>query len=191
MWWLTIHRWAHGGPSGMDLLDEHLAWNRREHEAGRLLFSGPADGLALAIMVFRGGPDLPRDALEALVATEPFVTQIESGGGRVVIDVLGEEGIPEAGYVTSESFAEENPNTVAAFKRAVRKGAALAVREPERVAQILPTYTQTPAEVAREVTPPEFVDRNDVAKVQALADRMRAAGGLERDVQVAEFMDAR
>ncbi len=134
---------------------------------------------------------LRRGDIDATWSTEPFVTQIESGGGSVVIDVLGEEGIPEAGYVASESFAEENPNTVAAFKRAVRKGAALAVREPERVAQILPTYTQTPAEVARKVTPPEFVDRNDVAKVQALADRMRAAGGLERDVQVAEFMDAR
>jgi NitT/TauT family transport system substrate-binding protein len=134
---------------------------------------------------------LRRGDIDATWSTEPFVTQIESGGGSVVIDVLGEEGIPEAGYVASESFARENPNTVAAFKRAVRKGAALAAREPARVAQILPTYTQTPAEVAREVTPPEFVDRNDVAKVQALADRMRATGGLERDVQVAEFMDAR
>ncbi len=73
MWWLTTHRWAQGGPAGMELLDDHLAWVRREHEAGRLLFSGPADGMALAVMVFRGGDDLPREALEALVATEPFV----------------------------------------------------------------------------------------------------------------------
>jgi len=82
-WWLTLHRWTGDGPSGMELLDDHLAWNRREHEAGRLLFSGPAEGLALAVMVFRGGDDLPREAVEALLTGEPLVA-----AGHRTVEVL-------------------------------------------------------------------------------------------------------
>lgn len=140
-------------------------------------------------------PNMPaamkRGDIDAAWSPEPFVTQITGReGGKIVIDVLGEEGIPEAGYVASEPFTKQNPNTVAAFKRAVRKGAALAAKDPQAVAKILPTYTQIPPALAGKVTTPQFVATNDVAKVQDLAARMRKIGALEKDADVATFMDA-
>lgn len=82
MWYLALYRWTGDGPAGMELLGAHLEWNRRHHEAGRLLFSGPAEDYALGIMVFRGGQET-RAEIEALCATEPLVA-----AGHRTVEVL-------------------------------------------------------------------------------------------------------
>lgn len=72
MWFLTIHRWTGEPVSDPGLLGEHLLWNREHHRSGRILFSGPANGGNLGIIVFRGD-DLSRATLEELCSTEPFL----------------------------------------------------------------------------------------------------------------------
>ena len=57
-------------PSGRDLhRPEHVAFLSRQHEAGRLLVSGPTDGGTGALLVFAG--DTAQD-VEALLDGDPF-----------------------------------------------------------------------------------------------------------------------
>lgn len=79
MWHLALFRWAGPRAAAMGVLGEHLAWNRRQHAAGRLLFSGPSDDMELGIMVF-GEAAGDREAVTELCASEPFV----AGGHRSV-----------------------------------------------------------------------------------------------------------
>lgn len=42
MWFLTLHRHIRPRAEGREaVLDEHLGWNYRQQQAGRILFSGP------------------------------------------------------------------------------------------------------------------------------------------------------
>lgn len=51
-------------------LDQHLEWLGQQYTEGRVLASGRRDPRTGGVIVCRGG----RDAVEAIVATDPFVT---------------------------------------------------------------------------------------------------------------------
>jgi uncharacterized protein YciI len=51
-------------------LDEHLAWMRRQHEAGTVLFSGPSPQRGLGIYIIRAAT---RDEAIAIVSTDPYI----------------------------------------------------------------------------------------------------------------------
>jgi uncharacterized protein YciI len=50
-------------------LDEHLAWMKEQHEAGRVLFSGPTVDRQYGIYVVRAAS---RQAAERIAASDPF-----------------------------------------------------------------------------------------------------------------------
>lgn len=72
MWHLALFRWIGPRAQAMALLGDHLAWNRRQHGAGRLLFSGPSADMELGIMAF-GEAAGDTETVRELCASEPFV----------------------------------------------------------------------------------------------------------------------
>jgi uncharacterized protein YciI len=68
--WYLIHRkpvrpraeWTVG-------LDQHLAWMKQQHEAGRILFSGPTADRKLGIYVIRAGS---KAEAEGIAASDPY-----------------------------------------------------------------------------------------------------------------------
>jgi uncharacterized protein YciI len=50
-------------------LDEHLAWMKQQHEAGRILFSGPTRDRKLGIYVIRAAS---REEAEQIAANDPY-----------------------------------------------------------------------------------------------------------------------
>ena len=56
------------GPREVDL-DVHLDWMRRQHEAGKILFSGPSPKRGLGIYVIRAGSEV--EAAE-IAAADPY-----------------------------------------------------------------------------------------------------------------------
>lgn len=68
--WYLIHRravkprdqWTVG-------LDQHLVWMKQQHEAGRILFSGPTADRKLGIYVIRAGS---REEAERIAAGDPY-----------------------------------------------------------------------------------------------------------------------
>jgi NitT/TauT family transport system substrate-binding protein len=143
-----------------------------------------------------GFPDmvatLETGEVDVIAVVEPFNSLAQNTlSATVVSDMFAGrvEGFPVAGFFVTAAFAEENPNTVAAFQRAFTAAVEVANGDPETVYSILPTYIETATEEgARELNYPLFVSGLDVDHIQTVPDFMAAAGLLEGEVDVAEYV---
>ncbi|MFW3168780.1 ABC transporter substrate-binding protein [Geodermatophilus sp. CPCC 206100] len=111
-------------------------------------------------------PDMPAAVQQGNVAAafigEPFVTIAEDQGARSIAgpadcsERLAE--MPVIGFMTTAQYSEENPEVVAAFARALERGAELAASDPQQVLDILPTYTQLTPELAARMELPAWLE---------------------------------
>ena len=121
------------------------------------------------------GASLEGGSVDVIWAVEPGVTSNKSSLGVVtVIDsYVGDmESFPVAGYMVTAEFAEQNPNTVAAFTRAIEAAAQMANDDPQVVIDIVQTYTELPAELVEQLTYPEYRGELDPANLQRVYDYM-------------------
>lgn len=142
----------------------------------------------------------PPDFLSALAAgdvdaawlVEPFVTiGTNTQDVQLVLDVFDgpTEDVPVAGWVTSAKFAGDNPETVAAFRRAMDAAIEMLADDPALVGTIVPTYTQLTPEVAGSLQPINFVRESDPAEGVGLVEElMREYGLIEEEVDVEELI---
>jgi NitT/TauT family transport system substrate-binding protein len=122
---------------------------------------------------------------------EPFGTIAKNTlDAHLVIDMFAGrvEGWPVAGFYVTESFLADNPNTVAAFNRAMAKATDFANGDADAVPQVLPTYIDTTVEASRALNLPEFVSGIDPAPIQSVADFMVDAGILDAPIDVTEHV---
>jgi NitT/TauT family transport system substrate-binding protein len=112
-------------------------------------------------------PDMPAAIQQGNVAAafigEPFTTIAEDQGARVVAEPSSSCGervaeMPVIGFMTTSEYSAENPEVTAAFARAMERGAELAESDPQRVVDILPTYTQLTPELAGRMTLPAWLE---------------------------------
>jgi NitT/TauT family transport system substrate-binding protein len=143
----------------------------------------------------------PPDMLAALSAgnvdavwlAEPFVTIAGNTMDAVnVLDVLSgsTEDLPIAGWGTSAQFAQENPNTLAAFTRAMDAAIQMVDEDPSLIAEIVPTYTQLTPEVAAQLTPINFAVESRLDDIAQVEELMRKYGFIEDEVEVGELIAA-
>jgi NitT/TauT family transport system substrate-binding protein len=140
----------------------------------------------------------PPDMLAALDAgnvdaawlAEPFVTIAGSKGLVEVLDVFSgsTEDLPVAGWAASTPFAQENPNTVAAFTRAMDAAMQMVDEDPSLVATIVPTYTALTPEVAAQLNPINFAVESNLADISQVEELMRTYGFIEDEVDVDELI---
>jgi uncharacterized protein YciI len=69
MWYITLRRNAKPRDQFTVTLDQHLVWMKQQHEAGRILFSGPTPDRSTGIYVIRAGS---REEAERIAASDPF-----------------------------------------------------------------------------------------------------------------------
>lgn len=107
-----------------------------------------------------GLPDMPgalqAGRVEAIWATEPFLTQLESEGARSLYawDVEFVPNASLASYFTSAKYIEEHQATLDRFLEAVNESLTYAEDHPEEVRAIIPKYLKMPAEAAEAMTLP-------------------------------------
>ncbi|GAA2598406.1 ABC transporter substrate-binding protein [Actinomadura fulvescens] len=126
-------------------------------------------------------PALEKRAVEAAWMTEPFITGGKNKLGlRSIADTMTGPmaDFPIAGWVVTRRFADKNPKTVAAFRRAVVKAQALLAADRAELEAVLPTYTSIDAATAKAVTVPTFPTKLDPARIQRVPDVMRQYGYL-------------
>lgn len=135
-------------------------------------------------------PNLEQGNVDAIFTVEPFTTFAASAGHVSVLDPFSgpTDGLPVAGYAVTREFAAANPNTVAAFQRALLKAAADAQANPEEVQDIVLTYTAIPPEVVPNLNLPEFPTDIDRAELQRFADLMIEFGFLEQAPNLDELI---
>ena len=69
MWYLIQRRAVRPREEWTVTLDEHFVWMKQQHEAGRILFSGPSRDRKLGIYVIRADS---RQEAERIAAGDPF-----------------------------------------------------------------------------------------------------------------------
>lgn len=126
-------------------------------------------------------PMLQRGEVDAAFLVEPFTTIAKTTlDARSVADPYTgpTERLTVGSYTTTENFAANFPNTVRAFQRALIAATDIARRDPQRVIDVLPTYTTLDAAAAAAVVQPDFVARIDPRQIQRIVDLMVEHGFL-------------
>jgi NitT/TauT family transport system substrate-binding protein len=134
---------------------------------------------------------LEQGQVDAVFAPEPYFTEAEKTlDVRMVFDAFAgsEVTFPIAGYFTTESFAAENPGTVAAFRSAIERAARTLNEDRQAFTQILSTYLGITADEAAELVPTTYATSVNVEDLQRVADTMRELGLLEKKLAVADMV---
>jgi NitT/TauT family transport system substrate-binding protein len=140
----------------------------------------PFDANNLVEMKFpEMAPALAQHKVDAASLIDPLLTDAQKTiGAKIVTDLTGKgpaENFPLSGYATTAKFAKENPNTVAAFQRALLKGQQLA-GDRKNVVEALPKYAKMPPETAAIVRFGTFPTTIDKKRVQRVSDLLTTYG---------------
>jgi NitT/TauT family transport system substrate-binding protein len=120
-------------------------------------------------------PTVLREGVDAACIPEPLLSVVQAQGNlRSVFDLFSGEhdGFPLVGFPVTQKFAETNPNTVAALKRALAKGLAFAHNNPDKLREIYPTFTTLQPELARKIVLSYTPEKSDFTQLKRIADLM-------------------
>lgn len=135
-------------------------------------------------------PTLDRGDIDAAWVVEPYTTLIQQqiGAERVIDPFSGPtDGLAIAGYAVTASFAEQNPNTVAALQRALQR-AADDLQDETAARDAVAQYVDLDREIIDAVTLPGFVSAPDAAELQRVADLMIEYGLIDDGFDIAEHI---
>lgn len=134
---------------------------------------------------------LQRRAVDACVLLEPNITQAERQiGAYKVLDLMDgpSANLPTSGWFSSARFTQQNPRTVAAFQRAIAKGAKLA-NDRRVVEQTAPAFLpDMSTKLIGVVAMDRFEGTIDAARLQRVADDMKRVGMVKKRVDVSPLL---
>lgn len=127
--------------------------------------------------------------VDAAWLVEPFLTAAKKSGATQIIDTTSgaTAGVPIDGWGVSEDWLAKNPKTAAALHRALSKAQQIASADRKAIDEVVPTYTQIPAEAAAAMTLGTFSVQADKAGVQKLADLLHGYGYIKAKVDAAQL----
>ncbi len=142
-------------------------------------------------------PDMPavleRGDVDVIWASEPIPTIAKSSLDAVIVadSFVGEmDAFPVAGYQATAEFVASNPNTVAAFQRAMAAAVALIADDPSIVVEIVPTYTGLTDDLAGEIALPLYGTTIEPSTLQRVHDALIEHGMLEPGLDVTALVAA-
>jgi len=124
---------------------------------------------------------LASGGIDAACLPEPLLSAVMPAGNiRSIFDVFGgpRVGTPVVNFATSVDFAEKNPNTLAALKRAIARAERFCVDHQDQIRATLPAFNHITAEQAKVVVLPTYVTRPDQSVVNRLAKTLVETGFL-------------
>jgi ABC-type nitrate/sulfonate/bicarbonate transport system substrate-binding protein len=137
------------------------------------------------------GAALDGGTVDVIWAVEPGVTGNKTNLGAVtVIDSYVDEmeGFPVAGYFVTTEFAEQNPNTVAAFTRAIQAAAEMLNEDTQVVIDTVGTYTELPPELVEQLAFPEYRGVLDVAELERVYESLLEFEMIEEGLDVGSLV---
>ena len=137
------------------------------------------------------GAALERGDVDVIWASEPVPTIVKDGQGAVVVvdSFVGElADFPVAGYQATRAFVDENPNTVAAFQRALAAAAQLATDDETLVREIVPDYTGLDPDLAGAIVLPRYGGAIDEAILQRVNDYLVEFAMLEDGLPIPDLV---
>lgn len=122
---------------------------------------------------------------------EPFSSAALAAGMRKVADLADPSG-PNVGlavsnFIGGDQFIKDNPNTVAAFARAVYAAGGDIVKHEDEFRAWLPGIAHVPADVAKNMALPQFFDKVHVDEAQKVADLLMKQGLLKSGYEAKKY----
>lgn len=136
---------------------------------------------------------LDQDRVDAVYQTEPFLTQAQRGGEVRVLMYHYEEVAPQvtiATYFTTGEFAEQNPDLVARFQKAMNRSLRYASEHPEEARATVLTFTEIPEDLAKTMVLPGWDTELDPGKngLNIVADLAVAEGSVDKRPDLQEMI---
>jgi len=122
---------------------------------------------------------------------QPFVTEAEEKIGAVPLADSNQghsENMPISGYMVTASWLKANPNTAAAFRKAIVKAQAIAATDPAAVEQGMHRFASTPLSAAAIADVPEFPTQQNAQLLQRLSNLMLNFGMLPQNYDVSQMI---
>ena len=136
---------------------------------------------------------LAKNEVDAAFMVEPFVTIAEAAAGdRILVDMTtgAMSSFPITCWVTSASFAQKDPKTVAAFQRAMGEALQVAASNPSYVRSELPKFIPTmKPQIANVITLPTFNTTLSLTRLERVANVMEQVGALPKNFDVKPMYD--
>lgn len=137
-------------------------------------------------------PDMPgalaRGDVDAACAPEPLLSAMKADKAfRSIFDVFAGpyDQQPIAGYFSTSEYAEQNPKTIGAFQRGLKKAVRMIAEDPGVVAEIVPTFTEITREQAARMTQGAFPGEIDLAGLQELGGVLERVEIVDSAVEIA------
>ena len=104
-----------------------------------------------------GFPDMPlaleQGRVDAADISEPFLTKATQAGGKVIarpFRVL-QPNLFISSWFTTDKFAKSNPETVAAFTRALNRAKAYSTEHQQEIRDLIPGFLKVKPELAKQI----------------------------------------
>jgi NitT/TauT family transport system substrate-binding protein len=161
-----------------DLKGKRIAVNVTQN-IGQLLVSSvlsdnavPPDNVHFVAIKFQDMTKALQDhQVDAIWAPEPFITESEENAGAVPLADSNQgttENLPISGYMVTASWLKKNPNTAAAFRRAILRAQAIAATDPGAIQQGMEAFASVPAKTASIEADPQFPVQSNTALLARL-----------------------
>jgi NitT/TauT family transport system substrate-binding protein len=133
---------------------------------------------------------LEQKRVDAACVVEPFVSQGKAGAARGInpFYVRTAPDLTVATYFTSTQYAEENPDVVDRFVRAMNKSLEYAQENPDEVRRILLDYTEIPPEAAEQIKLPVWRTDLNEQTIELLAELSEKYGLIEEQPDLNELI---
>jgi NitT/TauT family transport system substrate-binding protein len=128
--------------------------------------------------------------VDGACVVEPFVSQGKAGAARG-IDPFYVRTAPDltvATYFTSTQYAEENPDVIDRFVRAMNRSLTYAQSHRDEVRQVLLDYTEIPPEAAEQITLPVWRPDLNVPTIELLSKLSEKYGLIEEQPDLDELI---
>jgi NitT/TauT family transport system substrate-binding protein len=128
--------------------------------------------------------------VDAACVVEPFVSQGKAGKARG-IDPFYVRTAPDltvATYFTSTQYAEENPDVVERFVKAMNKSLTYAQSNPDEVRKVLLDYTEIPPEAAEQIKLPIWRPDLNEPTIERLSELSLKYGLIEEQPDLDELI---
>ncbi|MGK5113193.1 MULTISPECIES: ABC transporter substrate-binding protein [unclassified Geodermatophilus] len=124
--------------------------------------------------------------VDAIWQVEPFQASALAAGHRVLFPLFSGpvEGMPVAGWLTTEQYAQENPEVIESFRSALATSIEQLDGDRERLVELVPTYSQVPAETVEAVELPQWDAEADAEQLQEMSDLMLEYGIISEEFDV-------
>jgi NitT/TauT family transport system substrate-binding protein len=136
---------------------------------------------------------LKEGRVDAAFATEPWIQDaMKNAGAQPIFDtaVGPTADMPTAGWGSTGEFTKQNPNTIAAFQRAMQKGTDLALGDRGKVEPMLVEFSGVDQDTARMATLLTFQSKLDATRIQRVPDLMLEFKVISKPIDVEKMVVA-